>query len=69
MDVTKNNAQYVNAEGVLALFGRSSKQPSALLWHWVRRYGFPRPVKIGGRSEWKVEQVVAWRENQHAMSK
>ena len=30
------------------------------LYRWMREYGFPRPVKIGGRREWIADEIEAW---------
>lgn len=60
---------YANAKEVCDLLGIVSKNPEHLLRRWVRDQGFPRGGKVGIRREWKVSEVLAWRENQHAISK
>lgn len=30
------------------------------LYRWMKEYGFPRPVKVGGRREWIVDEIEAW---------
>jgi excisionase family DNA binding protein len=31
-----------------------------LLYSLIKSHGFPAPLKIGGRSAWRLDEVVAW---------
>ena len=43
----------------LAGVGRST------IYDWMERYGFPRPLKLGGRVvRWKACEVIAWLDKQ-----
>jgi prophage regulatory protein len=30
------------------------------LYRWMVEYDFPRPVKIGGRREWILDEIEVW---------
>lgn len=30
------------------------------LYRWMTLYGFPRPVRVGGRCEWVESEIVDW---------
>jgi prophage regulatory protein len=48
--------QMLSAKAVAARMGVSR----ALIYHLVKAKGFPRPIKIGGRSAWLEHEVAAW---------
>lgn len=30
------------------------------IWTWVREGKFPRPIKLNGRTVWRISEVEAW---------
>ena len=64
----EQDSGFVNSSGVCRLLGLDVINPSAALWWYRKNRGFPNGVRIGRAMQWKVSQVLAWRENQHAMS-
>jgi prophage regulatory protein len=38
----------------------------ASVWRLVAKGEFPKPVKVGGATRWRTEQVVEWVQEQEA---
>jgi len=48
---------YVNDATLAQHFGVNK----ATIWNWVRRNGFPKPIKLSPQiTRWKLEDVQAW---------
>lgn len=30
------------------------------IWRWSREAGFPKPVKFGGATRWRLTEIEAW---------
>jgi predicted DNA-binding transcriptional regulator AlpA len=63
------NERFVNCLEACEMLGLEVANPGHVIRYYVRTGGFPGGVKIGRWRKWKASQVLAWRENRHAMSK